>query len=190
MRARSNNPLLRVHKATNTAYINVAVRRLYIGRAGLPDIKERYQRALMELVANGGTDKAPDTLTDGELLAAFLEHFEANYFGSEANRGRRFRFCKAIIRPVRELYGRTLVRDFGPNRLRAVQQTFVGRGWSRSFINRSVVFVKSIFRWGMGRGIVHETVVRRLEAVEPLIQGQTPAKEMERVRPVCKEMIR
>ena len=189
MRAASKNLTLRVHKASGQAYINVAGRRKYIGRADLPDVKERYQRALAELAANGIAGGSVAVLSVAELLAAFLEHYEANYFGSDANGGRRLRFCKAVIKPVRELYGRSLVEDFGPKRLRAVQHVFVGKGWSRAFVNRSVVFVKSVFRWGMGRELVNESVVRRLEAVEPLKHGQTTAPEMERVKPVSDDAV-
>jgi hypothetical protein len=56
---------------------------------------------------------------------------------------------KGAIRPVRELYGATLVEDFGPLALKAVRQKMLtDYDWSRGVINSQINRIRRLGRSG------------------------------------------
>jgi hypothetical protein len=59
------------------------------------------------------------------LVLAFWRHAEKHYSSS----GRELDNFKLSLRPLRQLYGATRVRDFGPKALKAVQQRMIDLGW-------------------------------------------------------------
>jgi integrase len=49
--------------------------------------------------------------------------------------------------------------------------------WSRRYINAQVNRLRRMFKWGVGRELVKETIWSALRAVEPLTEGKTKARE-------------
>ncbi len=50
---------------------------------------------------------------------------------------------------VRELYGTTPAKDFGPVALKAVRGTLVAAGFCRKLVNRRVGRVRRMFKWAV-----------------------------------------
>ena len=88
------------------------------------------------------------------------------------------------MRPLKRLYGRTRVADFGPRALKAVRQEMIESGWSRGVVNQAVNLVRAIFRWGVHEELVPGHVHGALTAVTAIRRGRSNARETEPVKPV------
>jgi integrase len=94
-------------------------------------------------------------------------------------------YClRAAMRLVRELYGRTPAKSFGPLALKALRQRMIDKGWCRAYINRQVNRIRRLFRWAVSEELVPADVYHGLQSVEGLRQGKSKAREKEPVRPV------
>jgi len=71
----------RVYKGSGQAYINVAGKRLYLGRDGRPATIEKYNQLVSRWMANGGQLRSePDDLRIKELIARFWIYAEQCYY--------------------------------------------------------------------------------------------------------------
>lgn len=103
-----------------------------------------------------------------ELLNAFRKHAEVRYrkpdgtpTGEQAN-------YRTLLKMINELYGDTLVDDFRGPALQALRVVMVQKGWSRGYVNRQIVRIRTIFRWGVAQGLVAPDTHAILCAVEGL----------------------
>lgn len=109
---------------------------------------------------------------------------------------------KQALRPVRQLYGDTLARDFGPLALKAVRQSMIDQkntlkvkvtdeetgevvveerilqhGLSRQHINRQLNRIKKMVAWAAGEELLPISVYQGLTTVEGFERvGVKPAK--------------
>ncbi len=60
---------------------------------------------------------------------------------------------RLAFRPLCELHGDTLARDFGPLALQAVRQVMIDSGLCRSEVNKRVRHVVRAFKWAVGEEI-------------------------------------
>ena len=79
---KTNIPSYRLHKATGQAFVELAGRRIYLGKHGSKASKEEYERRIAEYLANG--KKLPPSLVKNgiscqELAIHFLEWAEGYY---------------------------------------------------------------------------------------------------------------
>ena len=91
------------------------------------------------------------------------------------------------LAPVRQLYGSVPVTDFGPLALVACRVKLIEVGICRKRINQHIGRIRKVFKWGVGREMVPETVWRALLAIEGLRIGE--AIERPPVRAVSDERI-
>ena len=92
---------------------------------------------------------------------------------------------KYALRPVRQVYGRTLVRDFGPLALKAVRQHMIKEeDLSRGVINNRVNRIKRVFKWAVSEQLAPATSYDALRTVTGLRYGRTEAREKDPVKPV------
>jgi site-specific recombinase XerD len=96
---------------------------------------------------------------------------------------------RLALRPLRKLYGRTLVKDFGPKSLQTLQQHLVKAGLSRGVINSRIGKMKQLFRWAVAEELAPPDALHALEAVRGLQKGRTEARETAPVRPVAAEQV-
>lgn len=126
-------PSYRLHKFSGQATVTlrdaVSGRRqdVLLGSYGSPESHAEYRRVLGEWELAGrrldAERRAPD-LTINELALAYYRYAEAYYTKNgrptdEANR------VKMALRPMKELYGHTPAREFGPLALKAVREQFL-----------------------------------------------------------------
>ncbi|MGE5608343.1 MAG: hypothetical protein ACM359_03750 [Bacillota bacterium] len=51
---------------------------------------------------------------------------------------------RALLGPLRRLYGPTSAAEFGPLKLKAVRPAMIDQGWCRNYINQQVM---DLLRW-------------------------------------------
>jgi len=188
--SRKRSPKLRHHKATGQAYVVLNGKYIFFGPFGSPDVDEQYHRTIAEWHAAG---RAPlsttPELTVNELIARFWGHVESYYRNPDGTPTSQQDCLRYALRPLLELYGNTVVADFGPRCLRAVQQKMVQMGWCRNNVNQSVSRLKMLFKWGVSQELLPAAVYQALVTVPGLQRGRSEAKESEPVKPVPQEHI-
>lgn len=96
---------------------------------------------------------------------------------------------KQAAKPLSESYSRTRVVEFGPLALTAVRQPWVDHGLCRTHINMRINRIRRIFKWGVENELVPSSVLHALQAVAPLKEGRTAARESEPVKPVPDDQV-
>jgi integrase len=197
----------RPHK-TGQARIRLDGRDRYIGAWRSPASYAEYERLLAEWRAGqaeartGPAAAAGTVRTINDLLARWAAHADQHYRnpdGSPKSERDNFRLS---LRPLQRLYGHTLIQDFGPRALKALQRAMVdgswmtpqdrataerlgkGTGWARRVINRSIGRVRTMFRWAESEELVLPATLHALECVAGLQVGQYGVRETADVPPV------
>jgi integrase len=129
MSHRNRIPSYRLHKQSGQAIVTLpnglgGRRDVLLGAYDTPESRAEYLRVLAEWEAAGRGLRRQDvgaSLTVAELILAYWRHCEGYYVknGTPTTQLDRIRHA---LRPVRELYGFTAARDFGPKALKAVRQ--------------------------------------------------------------------
>jgi integrase len=166
-------------------------RDIYLGPHGSIESKEEYERVLSVLRTNGGVYPLDGTTSGGsgrpsgqfdktvnELLVAWVHEAERER-GADNKELRQYKYS---IRPLRELYGTTLVADFDSRRFKLVRQRMVDLGWCRSLINRRMSRIRAMFSWGVGEKIVPAMIAAELREVKGLRAGTYGVKESQPVQ--------
>jgi hypothetical protein len=114
-------PNYRLHKGSGQALVQIDGQRIYLGKHGTEESKEKYHRVVGEWLARNRASATSSPagrtlgseLTVNELLLAFWPHAQKRYVknGKPTSEIRSFR---TALRPVKELYGREVVSGFGP----------------------------------------------------------------------------
>ena len=147
MPRKKSPPKYRLHKARNLAVVTIDGKDHYLGPYGSPESHEAYARLLADwncrhATSSGNPGAAADRpagpeLTVNELLLAYLR-FAEDYYVSDGQPTKELTCMREAIRPVRQLYGLTAARSFGPLALKQVRRHMVDSGLSRKVINRRV----------------------------------------------------
>jgi integrase len=182
------------------AVVTIDGRDFYLGRWNSPESHVRYDRRIAEWLANGrrlpGPEARAGQQTVSEIILAFDTYAEQRYPAS----GRELENFRRAFEPLRDLYGRAAVRDFGPKALKAVQQRMIELGWCRAVINRRVGRIKALFRWAESEELVSPSTYHALQTVRGLPKGMPGVREApptepafweqaEKVIPFCPRVI-
>lgn len=180
-------PKYRLHKPSGRAVFAYkplfGSRRIYLpGKYGSEESRNAYSDYVSRVIAHQSSPQtAPVPSRDstvGELFAAFLD------WSIEHHDKRDYDHFRAIGRIVSEADDETLVREFGPLRLKSVRQQMIAVDWSRTYINHQINRLRFVFRWGVENEWVDSLVYGNLQAVTPLRKGKTSARETETIKPV------
>jgi integrase len=178
-------PAYRKHKGTGQAVVTLNGRAYYLGRHGSKESRATYNRLIAEWLAGGR--RLPDAdngLTVSELIRAFWPHVETHYRRPDGTPTNEVGDYKLSLRPLRELYGRTPAKDFGPLALKAVRQRMVEAGLCRGVVNQRIGRIRRMFRWATENELVPLSSYHGLIAVRGLERGRSEARESEGVKPV------
>jgi integrase len=190
----SSVPSYRLHRQSGQAVVTLRDpltdqrKDVLLGAYNTPDSRSEYARVIAEWEATGRTLAAgagESDITVNELLLAYWQRHVVSYYvknGKPTTQQHRF---KQALKPVRELYGHTLVKDFGPLALKAVRQKLVDHRYVRRYVNQMVGCIKQCFKWGVAEELVPPSVLHGLQAVAGLREGRCDAKESRRVKPVA-----
>jgi integrase len=179
-------PSYRHHRPSNQAVVTLDGQDIYLGRYGSPESRAEFDRLLAEWLSNGRRLPAPvagSDITVNELAEAYLRHADAYYVknGKPTVEPGNIRLA---IRPLRQLYGHTLAREFGPVALKAVRNAMAEADICRSEINRRIGRIVRIFKWAVSEELVPPSVHQALQTVPGLRRGRADVREAEPVRPV------
>lgn len=193
MSRRRRTPSYRLHKARNCGVVTIDGTDHYLGPYNSSESWERYYRLLAEWSANGHStppasiNQTPD-LTINELIAAYWR-FARKWYVKNGEPTDAVYGIRVALRILRELYGTTLVKDFGPLKLDAVLTHMVEKEWSRRYCNDHLGRIKRVFRWGKSKEMVPTNIYQDLLTVSGLQAGRTTARESEPVLPVSDELV-
>lgn len=172
-------PSYRLHRATGQAVVTVSGRDFYLGKHGSAASRHEYNRLIAEWTAGNGTlPKATSDTTVAELLVAFMRAAKGTHSKKDLEN-----FALAM-RPLKALYARTSVEDFGPLSLKAVRQKMIEADLARKTINDRTNRLRFVFKWGVENELVPPSVLHGLQAVAGLRFGRSEARETQPVKPV------
>jgi hypothetical protein len=72
------------------------------------------------------------------------------------------------LRPLKEFYGYTLAKYFGPLALKTVRQKMIEKGRYRTNINKIVNRIKFMFKWAVKNELEKPNVYLGLQAIPDL----------------------
>ena len=172
-------PKYRRH-ATGQAMVTLNGKDIYLGEHGSSESRQLYKRRIAEWTANNRALPAKiigDDFTIAEFVHAFWNYAKVYYKVEEGKSNGEFWALKLALRVMTKLYADTPVVEFGPLALRAVRDAMVKEGWSRKYVNAQVNRLRRAFKWGVGTEQVPANIWHGLQAVEPLREGKTKARE-------------
>ncbi len=188
-------PKYSLHKPSGRARVILNGRHIFLGKFGTDASIERYNRLVAELASSaaGRTSTAAvappcDQVTVAEVLAAYLRHAEG-YYQNDGKPTSQLGLVKTSLRPVRELYARAPVSEFGPLALKAVRARMIEAGLCRKEVNRRVRIIRRCFRWAVAEEMIPPSVHQALAAVDGLRKGRTEAPDHAPVEPVADEVV-
>jgi hypothetical protein len=170
---RPHVPAYREHKPSGQARVIIDGKQVYLGRFGTPESWEKYNQLVAERIAAPTPRNEPGSnglnLTVVELGDAYREWADGYYVKNGRLTG-HIHQVKRAVRSLREKYGRTPARHFGPLKLRAIQQHLIEVDWSRTYINDLCAEIRRVFKWGVSHELVPSSVyeaLRTLAALNP-----------------------
>jgi integrase len=190
------SPSYRLHKPSGQAVVTINGKDHYLGPHGSDESVVEYKRLIAEwtaVQAAPSPSQASPAAADGdlrvsELLVAYLK-FAGSYYVKHGQPTGELDNIKYAVDPLRDLYARQRVADFGPRCLKAVRDRMIESGLCRSVINGRVNRIRRAFKWGVENELVPPSVLPALQAVAPLKAGRSKARETAAVEPVPVEHI-
>jgi integrase len=88
------------------------------------------------------------------------------------------------IRPLRQLYGDSIAREFGPVKLKRARQAMIDSGLCRKEVNKRTGRIVRLFKWAVEEEMVPPSLHHGLKAVPGLRRGRADVRESEPVKPV------
>lgn len=185
--ARGTPPTYRLHKPTGLAVVTVKGKDRYCGPFGSPESFARYGALLAEstgaAVAADVAD-SPSGPSVAGVLVAYLK-FARGYYVKGGKPTGTLDEIETAIKPLQSLYGATPATNFGPLKLEAIRNAYVGNGWQRATVNKRISMLKRIFKWAASRELLPAATYAALAALDGLRRGRTPAGESAGVKPVA-----
>ena len=180
-------------KKGGRAVVTLAGKDHYLtGPYGSKASRIEYDRLICEYLATGrrGTaqDAADDEITITQLIAAYWK-FAQGYYRKGGKPTSELSVIKLAIRDLKAFYGKEPANDFGPLKLKAVREHWIGQGHARKTINDQCGRIKRMFRWAVSEELIPAPVYQALASVAGLSVGRTAAKESEPVKPVAVDVV-
>jgi integrase len=183
----------RKHKPSGQAVVTLNSKDFYLGPYESDSSRREYDRLIAEWTANGRLITSSDGLVDRSInfvLNLFWDHVEKHYRHPDGLPTSEVNNFKLSIDPLKQLYGHTLAKSFGPLEFKAVRQTMIDKGLRRGVINQRMGRIRRAFRWAVENALVPPSVYHGLQAVRGLQRGRSEAVESTPVRPVPANFLR
>ena len=169
-RLNSRLPRYCKHKASGQAVVTLNGKDHYLGPHGSKASKLEYDRLTSEWLAAGRSlPVADEDPTISEMLVDYWKFATQHY----RKRGRLTQepvTIRCAVRPLKKLYGRTLVREFGPLKLKTIQQILIDgftddkgtvfAGLARRTVNARISTIKRVFAWAVSEEMAPPSLAR------------------------------
>lgn len=181
-----------LHKASGQAVVRISGKDVYLGPYGSEPSRTEYARLLAEWqarrteqidVALSLTETVDPSITVAEVILRYRE-FAKEYYAKDGVPTKEFVEMALALKPVRELYGSTYAREFGPLKLQAVRQHMIDKDLSRGVVNHRINRIKRFIKWATSQQLVPPSVHQGISTVVGLRRGRTTARETDPVTPV------
>jgi integrase len=191
-------PKYRHYKPKDLAVVRIDGRDIYLGKYNSPESWERYRRVIAEWLA---TRRLPSTaVRPGEtetvspsiselILAFWICYAEVHYRRDDGSPSGELGNYRDSLRLLRQLYGSTSAGEFGPMKLKALRQTLIDAGLSRTTINQRIGRIVRLFKWAASEELIPAGVYQALTTVAGLPRGRSGAREAAPVEPVPDELV-
>ena len=160
------------------------------GRRGLknPILREvSHLRTEIRQVPSASTTTICD-LTVNEVILRYWQFAQTYYVKNGQPTDEQYGI-RAALRSLRQLYGHTPARDFGPGGLKLVREAMIDAGHSRKYINDNVNRIRRTFKWAVAEELVPPSIHQALQAVTGLKAGRSAAREPEPIGPASEERV-
>lgn len=184
-------PKYRRHKASGQAIVTIHGKDHYLGPWKSRASQLEYDRLIAEWQAAGrpvASTSSPGDLTIAEVADRYFE-FAKQHYRKNGESTREVDNVRHALRPLLKLYESTLVGQFGPKALKAIQHHMIQTGLSRRVINSRIGRIKRLFRWAVSEELAPASLSHSLDTVAGLQRGRTEAREIEPVSPVADEVV-
>jgi hypothetical protein len=145
-----------------------------------------YDRLVGVFLANGRRmprdAEERGSLTVTELVAQYWSFAKGYYRRPDGTPSSEVSCIKVAITELRRLAGELPAREFGPLRLKALQDAMIAKRWARRSINLHVGRIRRVFAWGVQNEVVPPEVLMALKALPGLKAGLRPPWQPPRVR--------
>jgi integrase len=182
-----SKPSYLLHRATGQARVRIGGKDHYLGEYGSGESKQRYEQIIADWLT--GQDPRRSLLKIEDLAISFCEWGKEYYRRADGTPTGELRNIQEALEPLIKLFGNTLVRDFGPLRLKSVRNEMISRGWCRTHVNHQIGRIKHLFAWGTENEIVPPSVYEGVRAVAALRAGRTSARKAEPIKPVAESVV-
>jgi integrase len=179
-------PSLRRHKPSGRAVVTLSGQDFYCGTWGTKTARGEYDRQVAAWMNRGRQPLVTESsvwIRIQRLILRYLEH-AAEHYRKNGRPTNEVYTIKRALKVLRELHGRETVEQFGPLKLRGIQQAMIRLDWSRTQINKQVQRIVRMFAWGVSQELVPADVLAKLREVPGLQKGRTEARESAPVLPV------
>jgi integrase len=184
-------PKYRHYKPKDLAVVRIDGRDIYLGKYNSAESREKYKRVIAEWLTTGTAPQPaasnvadPGGPTVNEVILAFLRHANDFYRRADGTPTGELENLRLALRPLKNLYGGTPARDFGPKALKAVRQDMINSGLCRRTINQRIGRIRRAFQFAVENELVPASVHHGLKAVKGLGRGRSEARESKSVKPV------
>jgi integrase len=180
------------HKASGQAVVRIQDKDHYLGLYGSDASHEAYQRLIAQWRAGqqtqpprpASTPISSQAVTVNEVLLAYFK-FAEGYYVKNGKTTPELAEMKFALRPVRKLYGRQPMSEFGPTALKTVRQHMIdAQGLCRNVVNHRCDRIKRFVRWAVSEELAPPYLYEALRTVQGLRFGRTKARETEPIKPV------
>lgn len=184
-------PKYRLHRASGQAVVTIQGKDFYLGPWKSKASRVEYDRLIGEWLAGGRhlPQREAAAITVTEVAVAYLRFAEGYYVTPQGKPTGALDRVKAVLRTLREMYGRTPAAEFGPLALQAIQGRLAAAGKSRSYVNDVAGGIKRVFKWAVAQQLIPPAVHQALTAVPGLRRGRTQARETAPIGPVADAVI-
>ena len=181
----ARKPVYGLHGKSGLARTTVNGKRVLIGVYGSPESKAAFDKIMADWEA-AHFERRPTVdvaLTVSRLAVLFLKHADKEYRRDGVPTGETANFRHAL-QSMNNLYHGVRVIDFGPKKLKQLQQQMVKDGLAQQTINGRIRRIKQVFDWGVSEEMVSVNVSQALRTVHGLRIGKTAARAPQPKGPV------
>lgn len=208
-------PTMQPHKGR--ARVRYRGQEFYLGPWGSPEAEREYQKLIVHLAKmENQPEKIPVNLADptvGDLCCAYLDDLKKR---SPAD-GRRVEEAIFAIKPLTRVWGDLPTKQFKRNHLQKLQEAMATGSWltpeekkyrqrrkmpiawCQKQVNRQIVRVRAVFRWGEGT-LAPEGIWNHLRSLPPMPDDHplarhtepthvTTREELEKVKQHCPDAV-
>jgi len=152
-------------------------KRVYLGEYNSPASKAAFEKIISDWEA-AHVERKPAVNVDlsvSRLAVLFLKHAEKEYQrdGQQTGEAKNFRYALKSL--THHFHGVRCI-DFGPKKLKQLQQMLVDEGLAQQTVNGRVRRIKQVFDWGVSEELISVSVAQALRTVHALRSGKTSAK--------------